>query len=124
MTPAPQVWGVAVTPTRRTLAGRILRCLRTAATTLAVTVTILLGVAGTFMASTTSANADILGISGSVQDWICGIVNASEPWEGVGDGPESWMSNRNLAGAKQVTSIQVDSTGQAYSAVAPAVDVV
>ena len=75
MIPPPQVWGVAVTPTRRTRASRILRCVRTAASTLAVTVTILLGVAATFMASTTSANADILGISGSVQDWICGIVN-------------------------------------------------
>ena len=71
------------------------------------------------MASTSSANADILGISGSVQDWICGIVNPSEPWEGVGDGPESWMSNRNLAGAKQIAPIQVDAAGQAFTAAAP-----
>ena len=86
--------------------------------------TVLLGAAGTVMASTSSANADILGISGSVQDWICGIVNPSEPWEGVGDGPESWMSNRNLAGAKQIAPIQVDATGQAFTAAAPATDVV
>jgi len=124
MTPAPQVWGLAVIPTRRTLAGRLLRCLRTAATALAVTVTILLGVAASFMASTTSANADILGISGSVQDWICGIVNPTEPWEGVGDGPESWMSNRNLAGAKQVAPVHVDADGQAFTAVAPTTDVI
>ena len=66
----------------------------------------------------------MLGISGSVQDWICGIVNPSEPWEAVGDGPESWMSNRNLAGAKQIAPIQVDSTGQAFTAAQPATAVV
>ena len=51
-----------------------------------------------------SGPEDVLGISESVQNWVCGIVNPSEPWEGVGDGPESWMSNRNLAGAKQVVA--------------------
>ena len=121
MTPAPQVWGVA---TGHTSSATALRGLRTFGSTLVVTVTVLLGVAGTFMASTSSANADILGISGSVQDWICGIVNPSEPWEGVGDGPESWMSNRNLAAAKQVAPIHVDAAGQAFSAVAPATDVI
>ena len=91
---------------------------------LVVTVTVLLGAAGTVMASTSSANADILGISGSVQDWICGIVNPAEPWEAVGDGPESWMSNRNLAGAKQIPPIHVDAAGQAFSTVQPATDVI
>ena len=76
------------------------------------------------MASTSTASADVLGISESVQDWICGIVNPTEPWEGVGDGPESWMSNRNLAGAQQVAPIRVDATGQAYTAVQPATAVV
>ncbi|HEY4991015.1 MAG TPA: hypothetical protein VII33_02915, partial [Nakamurella sp.] len=124
MTPAPQVWGIATTPTRGTQAPTVLRVLRAAASTLVVTVTVLLGAAGTIMASTSSANADILGISESVQDWICGIVNPTEPWEGVGDGPESWMSNRNLAGAKQVAPIHVDAAGQAFSAAAPATDVI
>ena len=119
VTPAPQVWGIATAPTRDTRVATGLRGLRTAGSVLVVTVTVLLGAAGTVMASTSSANADILGISGSVQDWICGIVNPSEPWEGVGDGPESWMSNRNLAGAKQIAPIQVDATGQAFSAAPP-----
>ncbi len=91
---------------------------------LVVTVTVLLGAAGTMMASTSSASADVLGISDSVQDWICGIVNPTEPWEGVGDGPESWMSNRNLAGARQIPAIQVDAAGRAFSPVAPATDVI
>ena len=124
MTPAPQVWGIATTPTRGTQVPTVLRVLRAAASTLVVTVTVLLGAAGTVMASTGSANADILGISDSVQDWICGIVNPTEPWEGVGDGPESWMSNRNLVGAKQVAPIHVDAAGQAFSTVQPATDVV
>jgi hypothetical protein len=34
------------------------------------------------------------------------------------------MSNRNLAGAKQVAPIHVDAAGQAFSAAAPATDVV
>ena len=99
MTPATQVWGIATAPTRGTRVSTVLRGCRAAASLLVVTVTVLLGAAGTVMAATSSANADILGISGSVQDWVCGIVNPAEPWEGVGDGPESWMSNRNLAGA-------------------------
>ena len=86
--------------------------------------TVLLGAAVTMTASTSSASADVLGISDFVQDRICGIVNPAEPWEGVGDGPESWMSNRNLAGAKQIPVIQVDAAGRAFSPVAPATDVI
>ena len=124
ITPAPQVWGIAVTPTRSTRVSTALRRIRVAASALVVAGSVLLGAAGTVMASTSSANADILGISGSVQDWICGIVNPREPWEGVGDGPESWMSNRNLAGAEQIAPIHVDAAGQAFTAVAPAADVI
>ena len=124
MTRAPQVWGIATAPTAGTRVSTVLRGCRAAASVLVVTVTVLLGAAGTVMASTSSANADILGISGSVQDWICGIVNPAEPWEAVGDGPESWMSNRNLAGAKQIPPIHVDAAGQAFTAVAPATDVI
>ncbi|HEY5114103.1 MAG TPA: hypothetical protein VIJ00_01125 [Nakamurella sp.] len=124
MTAAPQVWGVATASTLGTRVSAVLRGCRAAASMLVVTVTVLLGAAGTVMASTGSAHADILGISGSVQDWICGIVNPAEPWEGVGDGPESWMSNRNLAGAKQVPAIHVDAAGQAFTAAAPATDVI
>ena len=65
MTAGPHVWGIATTPTRRSRIRGVLRSLRTAGSVLAVSVTVLLGAAGTFMASTTSANADILGISGS-----------------------------------------------------------
>ena len=68
MTPAPQVWGIATAPTRGTRVSTVLRGCRAAASVLVVTVTVLLGAAGTVMASTNSANADILGISGSVQD--------------------------------------------------------
>ena len=124
MTAAPQVWGIATAPTRGTRVSTVLRGCRAAASVLVVTVTVLLGSAGTVMASTSSASADILGISGSVQNWICGIVNPAEPWEGAGDGPESWMSNRNLAGAKQIPTIHVDAAGQAFTAVAPATDVI
>jgi len=124
VTRAPQVWGIATAPTRGTRVSTVLRGCRAAASLLVVTVTVLLGAAGTVMASTSSANADILGISGSVQDWICGIVNPAEPWEAVGDGPESWMSNRNLAGAKQIPPIHVDAAGQAFSTVQPATDVI
>ena len=122
--PDPRGWGIAVTSTRHTRIRTALRRLRMCLSSLVVTTAVLLGAAGTFMASTSTANADILGISGSVQDWICGIVNPSEPWEGVGDGPESWMSNRNLAGARQIAPIQVDATGQAFSAAPPATDVI
>ena len=121
MTPAASLWGTATAPTPVVT---LLRGLRAVASALVVTVTVLLGAAGALMASTSSANADILGISGSVQEWVCGIVNPAEPWEGVGDGPESWMSNRNLAGAKQIPVIQVDAAGRAFSPVAPATAVV
>jgi hypothetical protein len=124
VTPPTRVWGIVTAPTRAGTCAAVLRGLRAAGMLLVVTVTVLLGAAGTVMASTSSANADILGISGSVQDWICGIVNPTEPWEGVGDGPESWLSNRNLAGAKQVAPVHVDAAGQAFTAAAPATAVI
>jgi len=117
-------WGVVTTRTAHRahqLAGRVWR----AAVTLVVgIIATLLGLAGSVMASTSSADADVLGISDSVQNWVCGIVNPTEPWEGVGDGPESWMSNRNLVGAKQVVPTLVDVSGQSYARTALTTDTV
>ena len=47
---------------------------------------LLLGLAGTTLASTSTANADIFGVSDAVEDWICGIVSPNETWESVGEG--------------------------------------
>jgi len=71
------------------------------------------------MASTSPARADILGVSGTIQDWICGIVSPEEPWQGVGDGPESWMSNRNLADIKPAAVKVVSAHGDITTVPAP-----
>ena len=120
----PGPWGVAAAPTRRRLTRSAARAARAVRVVVAGVATVMLGLAGAVLASTSSAHADVLGMSDSVQQWVCGIVNPSEPWEGVGDGPESWMSNRNLVGAKQVAPTLVDVSGQSYSRTAPVTDVV
>ena len=113
----PVVWGIAVASSPARCARVTARWVRRGVAAAVVTVTVLLGVAGTVMASTSSAHADILGVSDTVQDWICGVVSPDEPWQGVGDGPESWMSNRNLAGARQIpaASSADPSSGQMFT---------
>ena len=99
--PALAGWGITVTTTGiARWRPRLRRAVVAALTSVALSVAILLSLAGVTMASTSPARADIFGVSDAVQAWLCGIVSPSEPWEGVGDGPESWMSNRNLAGIK------------------------
>src|SRR6478735_4335453 len=117
-------WGVMMARTPRRLIRRAARIGRTVTVLVVGVVAVMLGLAGSVLASTNSASADVLGISESVQNWVCGIVNPSEPWEGVGDGPESWMSNRNLVGAKQIAPTRVNVSGQSYARTAPTTDVV
>lgn len=117
-------WGVVMARTPHRLIRRAVRVGRTVTGLVVGVVAGLLSLAGSVLASTSTANADVLGISDSVQEWVCAIVNPSEPWEGVGDGPESWMSNRNLVGAKQVAPTLVDVTGQSYARTAPTAEVV
>lgn len=106
-----RTWGIARPRpvTLRRAAGRLIRRTVTVA---GVALIILMGVSGTVLATTSSAHADIFGVSDEVEDWICGIVAPNEPWEGVGDGPESLISNRNLAQVKPVAAITVTATGQ------------
>ena len=112
-------WGIAV-PTRRRLLTAITRTARRLVAAVMLGAVLLLGGTVALLAPTSSpAHADILGISSSVQDWICGFVNPSEPWGALGDGPESWLSNLNLAQARQVPVLHVDSAGSTFSAATP-----
>jgi hypothetical protein len=110
--PQDLVWGITVGSRHRRWRGSIRRGVPATFAAAALLLGLLLGLSSTAMASTSPARADILGISSTVQDWICGIVSPEEPWEGVGDGPESWMSNRNLANIKPaaVKVVSADST--------------
>lgn len=80
------------TQIRRQGARLMRRLIATAATAL----TVAFALSGLLMTTTSPASADIFGIGDTVQEWICGMVRPTEPWESVGDGPESWLSNRNL----------------------------
>lgn len=84
----------------RTRRGRAHRCgqrlLARVVAAFAAALTVALTLSGLLMTMTSPAHADLFGISDTVQEWICGMVRPDEPWESVGDGPESWLSNRNL----------------------------
>ena len=107
-----QCWGIARRRTLHVLIRPLTRHLSAMAAALITTAALLLGLAGTTVASTSTANADIFGVSDAVEDWICGIVSPTEPWETVGDGPESLISNRNLAGFTPPPTIVVTAAGE------------
>ena len=109
--PADFAWGMTLDSSRERWTGSARRRVPAAAAAAALLLEMLLGIAGATVASSSPAQADVLGISSTVQDWICGIVAPSEPWEGVGDGPESWMSNLNLAKVKPAPAKVVDTKG-------------
>ena len=122
---AHHVWGVTVAGDRRRWIRVIARRLRGAVTAGLVTVTILLGSAGTLMASTSSAHADILGVSDTVQDWICGIVSPNEPWEAVGEARKAGCPTATSPARNRSRSRHADpTTGLMFTTVAQATDVV
>lgn len=84
---------------------------RAAALLLMITTTALI-LAGPAVAASTDARADFLGIGDAVEDMICGLVDPEEPWEGVGDGPEGWLANRNLTGVGAITPPRIAFNGR------------
>lgn len=76
---------------------------------------IVLALFGSATAGAAPARADIFGIGGAIsdtiEDWICSIVAPSEPWEPVGSGPESWLSNKNLGGLTPIDPVKVMTVG-------------
>lgn len=113
--PAPinldHMWGIA-RPRPLTARHTATRLVRRTLTMAGIVLITLLGLTGTVLASTGTAHADIFGVSDTVEEWICGIVTPNEPWESVGDGPESLISNRNLAQVKPVATISVTAAGE------------
>lgn len=105
-------WGIARRRTALVLTHLMIRHLSAAAAAIATAAALLLGLAGATIASTSTANADIFGVSDAVEDWICGIVSPTEPWESVGDGPESLISNVNLARFVPPPTIVVTAAGE------------
>lgn len=111
-------WGVTTPPGfaaagRRQIAATTYRRTINLLGSAAVALAAFLGIAGVGMSSTSPAHADIFGISDAVQDWLCGVVAPEEPWEGVGDGPEAWLSNHNLAKVSEAPVVQVSGDGTA-----------
>lgn len=92
----PPTLGVHLRSRRTRLVRRGTRLGRRIAAAATAAMTLTFAFAGLVMTTTSPARADIFGISDTVQEWICGMVSPAEPWESVGDGPESWLSNRNL----------------------------
>ena len=117
-TAPPPEWGVTLTCRRRVVTRAALSKSRTLFGAVAVVLAIALGALGTVTASTAPARADIFGISDAVQDWLCGISRPTEPWEAVGDGPESWMANKNLTGAVPPAQLIAAADGVSTAAVA------
>ncbi len=108
-------WGVTVvrTPAQRrsAAAARTGRGGAYLVGALAVILAAFLGMAGIGLSNTGTAHADIFGISDAVEDWLCGVVAPDEPWEAVGDGPESWLANHNLARVSEAPVAQVTFPG-------------
>lgn len=121
--PEPPPWGMtAIAHPEHSLPQRLwatrhrLRVrVRPAGTLLIGLTAIILALFGSATAGATPARADIFGIGGAigdtVEDWICSIVAPSEPWEPVGSGPESWLSNKNLGGLTPIDPVKVMSIG-------------
>lgn len=107
----PAVWGVSIHQRRTRVAGTTRRVFPIVATNVLLLFVVLLGGSGIAVASAGDARADFLGIGEAVEDWLCGVVQPTEPWEAVGDGPESWMSNRNLAGVTEPDLLQAAADG-------------
>jgi len=107
-------WGVTVLRSRTPVRRAVARAGRGAVYLVAALTMVLaafLGVAGVGLSNTGTAHADIFGISSAVEDWLCGVVAPDEPWEAVGDGPESWLANHNLARVSEAPGVQLDGKG-------------
>lgn len=108
-------WGVTLSPGRSDTHWRMLAVSGRQAVNLLASLTValaaLLGTAGIGLSATSPARADIFGISDAVQDWLCGVVAPDEPWEAVGNGPEGWLPNHNLAQVSEAPVAKV--TGKA-----------
>lgn len=118
MTVEPELqfsWGVTITSRRAIITGTLRRGTYQSATSAVLLLAVILGGSGITVASAGTARADFLGIGAAVEDWLCGVVQPTEPWEAVGDGPESWMSNRNLVGAIEPSILTVGSDGAMVS---------